>query len=295
LLKILSLFTGATADLASEEFILLIYCYLKPNTKMKRFFISLFLTTAIGLSQQVSAQQVTNSAAAGSDQSDDNEVKKNLVKLNLTGLFVKNYSLQYERILNRRTSVGLSFRTMPSTGLPMKGLLKDVTDNDPYTNQVIDNLRLSNIAITPEFRFYLGQGYGKGFYIAPFYRYAKFKSEDLVFEYEHGNTTESIVLRGEQSSHTAGIQFGAQWFLGKSVALDWWILGPHYGTVNGHSTGITDRVLSQQEQNSLRRALEDVDIPIADKEITVSSSGANVKLSGGWAGLRAGLSLGIRF
>ncbi|MBO9659306.1 MAG: hypothetical protein J7527_10820, partial [Chitinophagaceae bacterium] len=107
--------------------------------------------------------------------------------------------------------------------------------------------------------------------------------------------TEAIVISGQQSSHTGGIQFGAQWFLGKSIALDWWILGPHYGTVDGRFSGLTDRVLSQQEQNSLRRALEDVDVPIADKEISVSSGGANVKLSGGWAGLRAGLSLGFRF
>ncbi|MET0463178.1 MAG: DUF3575 domain-containing protein, partial [Chitinophagaceae bacterium] len=204
---------------------------------MKRLFLSLTLICITGLSL-LNAQQTGTSTDAGSDPAASDDIKKNLLKLNLTGLIVKNYSLQYERILNRKTSVALSFRTMPTSGLPFRGFFQDITDNDPYTNQVIDNLRLSNIAITPEFRFYLGKGYGKGFYIAPFYRYAKFKSEDLVFEYEHGNNTESIVLRGDQSSHTGGIQLGAQWLLGKSIALDWWILGPHYGAVNGNFTGI---------------------------------------------------------
>ncbi|MCG2615527.1 DUF3575 domain-containing protein [Terrimonas sp. NA20] len=262
---------------------------------MKRFFIVLSLAVITGLSHQLHAQQTTGGEGSSTSTADNGNIKKNLLKVNLTGLFVKNYSLQYERILTRKTSVALSFRTMPTSSVPFKGFFRDVTDNDPYTNQVIDNLRLSNIAITPEFRFYLGEGYGKGFYIAPFYRYAKFKSEDLVFEYDHGNTTESIVISGDQSSHTGGIQLGAQWFLGKSVALDWWILGPHYGTVNGNFSGITDRVLSQQEQNSLRQALEDVEVPIADKQITVTSRGADVKVTGGWLGLRAGLTVGIRF
>lgn len=261
---------------------------------MKRFSILLSFTILTGLSQQLNAQQTTRSDDASTDIS-ENDINKNLLKVNLTGLIVKNYSLQYERILARKTSLAISFRTMPTTRVPMRRFFQNITDDDPYTNQVIDNLRISNIAITPEFRFYLGRGYGKGFYIAPFYRYAKFKSEDLVFEYEHSNRTESIVISGQQSSHTGGIQLGAQWFLGKSLALDWWILGPHYGAVNGRFSGLTNRVLSQQEQNSLRSALEDIDVPIADKEISVSSSGANVKLSGGWAGLRAGLSLGFRF
>jgi hypothetical protein len=262
---------------------------------MTRLFIAFSLAAITGVFQQLNAQQTINTTEGSTSSADSDEIKKNLLKVNLPGLFIKNYSLQYERILTRKTSVALSFRSMPTSGVPFKGFFKDVTDNDPYTNQVIDNLRFNNIAITPEFRFYLGKGYGKGFYIAPFYRYAKFKSEDLVFEYEYGNNTESIVLSGSQSSHTGGIQLGAQWFLGKSIALDWWILGPHYGSVNGNFTGETDRILSQQEQNSLREALEDVEVPIADKQITVTSRGTDVKVTGGWLGLRAGLSLGIRF
>jgi hypothetical protein len=41
--------------------------------------------------------------------------------------------------------------------------------------------------------------------------------------------------------------------------------------------------------------LEDLEIPFADKEVTVNASGVNVKLSGPWAGFKAGIMLGFRF
>lgn len=233
-------------------------------------------------------------AQDGGAGSPDEVQKLNILKVNITALVVKNYSLQYERVLNKSTGVALSLRTMPTTSVPLKGLILDLADEDPDTKEVLDRLRLSNFAITPEFRWYVGKrGYGRGFYIAPFYRYAKFKSNEVVFDYD--NNTESITLKGDQSSHTGGVLFGAQWFLGKSICLDWWILGPHYGSGNGNFSGTTDHTLTQQEQNSLKQSLEDVDLPFGDKTVTVNANGANVKLTGPWAGLRAGLSLGFRF
>jgi hypothetical protein len=222
--------------------------------------------------------------------------KLNLLKVNLTGLVVKNYSLQYERVMSKSVGLAIAFRTMPTTSVPLKGIILKFADEDPDTEQVLNKLKMSNFAITPELRWYVGKkGYGRGFYIAPFYRYAKFKSNELVFEYDNFNITEEITLRGDQSSHTGGILFGAQWFLGKSLCLDWWILGPHYGSGNGNFTGLTDHLLTPQEQNSLRQSLEDVDLPLTNKTVTVNANGATVRLDGPWAGVRAGLSLGIRF
>nr|MBP6365337.1 hypothetical protein [Bacteroidales bacterium] len=39
----------------------------------------------------------------------------NFVKFNLTSLLLKNYSLQYERVLSKSISAAVSFRFMPYT------------------------------------------------------------------------------------------------------------------------------------------------------------------------------------
>ncbi len=43
------------------------------------------------------------------------------------------------------------------------------------------------------------------------------------------------------------------------------------------------------------RSIKDLDIPLTDKTVIVTANGANVKLDGPWGGIRAGLSLGIKF
>ena len=84
--------------------------------------------------------------------------KMNFVKLNITSVFLKNYAIQYERVLTKRISVGLSFRIMPSSTLPFKSSIINSMDNpDQQAVNAIESLKLDNIAITPEVRFYLGK------------------------------------------------------------------------------------------------------------------------------------------
>jgi hypothetical protein len=224
--------------------------------------------------------------------------KKNVVKINLPALLLKNYSIQYERVLSRKISFALGYRVMPNTSLPLqKSILSLIGDDDSETEKTIRDLRLSNFAITPELRIYLSRkGYGRGFYFAPFYRFASFKTNDLNFFYSTSNNTENnIKLSGKLTSNTGGFLLGVQKFLGKRIILDTWIFGPHYGSGKGELTGITSKPLTPDEQAALRDELESIDIPLTDKTVNVNANGASVKLDGPWAGFRAGLSLGIRF
>ena len=222
---------------------------------------------------------------------------ENAFKVNLTALALKNYSFQYERVINRKISFALAFRTMPETSLPFKKTILDLSNNDPDTKDVLDALQLSNTAITPEIRLYLSKkGYGRGFYIAPFYRYASFKANNVKFSYTNTLNTESdIFLSGKVTANTGGLLFGSQYTIGKHICLDLWILGPHYGSGNGNFSGITSTPLTPTEQNELRQQLEDFDIPLTNKTVIVTANGATVKLDGPWGGIRSGLSLGIRF
>ena len=85
---------------------------------------------------------------------------------------------------------------------------------------------MGNYAITPEARFYLGKGYGKGLYIAVFYRHASYTIDHLPIDYDNDH---SLALSGKLTANTGGIMLGAQWALGKYMCIDWWIFGPHYG------------------------------------------------------------------
>ncbi len=225
---------------------------------------------------------------------------KNLIKFNITSPILKNYSFQYERAVAKKISVGLGYRFMPKSGLPLKSTLEKLIDDEETIDQ-IRNFKTSNYAITPEVRFYFGKGVYRGFYVAPYARIANFKAELPAFSYTFQSTTngqttpktENIRLSGDLKTFTGGLMLGAQWKLSKLVYLDWWILGGQYGNENGGIKG--SKTLSSEEQQALRDQLEELDIPNVDTEVTVDGSGAKVDMAGPWAGLRGGLNIGIRF
>jgi hypothetical protein len=233
-------------------------------------------------------------------EKDDDESEKhsmNLFKVNLTSIVLKNYSFQYERVLNRKFSFAFGFRTMPNGKLPMQSTIEKIVGDDAEAKEQLANFNLGNTAITPEFRFYVGKkGYGRGFYLAPFYRNATYKGSGLKFTYENtAMVKNTISMAGELKGNSFGLMLGAQWHLGKHISLDWWILGPHYGNGKGDFTGKSSQPLTADEQNDLRMELEDFEIPLTTKTVTVNANGANVKLDGPFGGVRSGILIGIRF
>ncbi len=237
-------------------------------------------------------------AASGTYYEDTYKPKKNLLKLNLTAIPLRNYSVQFERVLGKRVSIAVSYRNMPEGNLPMKDfIIEQLGSEDQEAVDAINSFTLSNYAITPEIRFYMGKkGYGRGFYIAPFFRNANYAGGNLLFKYNDDNDIEqSITLSGDIKANTVGLLLGAQWSLSKLFVLDWWIIGPHYGKSNGELIGNSSRVLTPDEQEEIRQNLEDFDIPMVKKTVSVNASGAKMVVDGPWTGVRAGISLGIKF
>lgn len=221
----------------------------------------------------------------------------NIFKVNLTAIVLKNYSFQYERILNRKFSAAVGFRTMPNGDIPLKSTVEKLVGEDSTAREQINNFKLGNTAITAEMRFYVGKkGYGRGFYLAPFYRNATYKGSGLKFTYENSAMVESTVsMSGELKSNTFGLMLGAQWHLSKHISLDWWILGPHYGNGKGDFNGTTSTPMTVDEQADLKKELDDFEMPFGTKKVTVTANGANVKLDGPFGGVRAGILIGVRF
>jgi len=217
---------------------------------------------------------------------------KNLVKWNIGALVLKNFSFQYERAVAPKISVAGGLRFSPKSSLPFSSALEKAIDDDDTWNSIKD-FKTANFAITPEVRFYFGEEVFKGFYIAPFVRYSSY-SMDVPFKFDVEDRQETMPLSGTLNSFQGGILLGAQWKLASRVHLDWWIIGPSYGSSSGNIDG--KKNLSAEEQQALRESLADLeDLPVVKTKYTVDENGAKVNFSGPAAGLRAGLAIGFSF
>jgi hypothetical protein len=257
---------------------------------VKNNFRLLVLTTALLLSKAVTAQRA--------EEVSGYNFRKNTVKINVSSLLLKNASLQYERVLKGNTALALGVSIIPKTGLPFANWLKNELSNNPDVNRAIDNTKLSNFSITPEIRFYMGRkGDASGFYIAPFARYNHFNFEQLYDFTASTNRVYRPFITGSINTLSGGLLIGTKWNIGKSLSLDWWILGPSFGSINGLLVGNANfSDMSAADRQQLERDIEDVDLPLIKTDATVSANRIDVRLSGSSVGLRAfGLALGIPF
>lgn len=261
---------------------------------MKKILLCL---TAVLFNVFVASSQTDTTATTS--VSTDNEVvlpKKNNVKVSLTSLVFKNFQFQYERSLTKRIGFVFGYSFIPKGSVPFKSQINDLTSSSSDTKDMFTNAELGYTAITPEVRFYLGKGYGKGFYIAPFYRHLQYDITDINFTYTSDlGAQEDIAMGGKLSANTFGLQLGAQFNLGKHLILDWWIVGPHYGTSKGDFAGVTSRLLTPTEQAELQKELDKIELPLSDVNAKANANGATINISGPWGGIRSGISLGYRF
>lgn len=228
------------------------------------------------------------SATLFSQESSSSE-KMNIVKTNVTAYAFKNINLTYERAISKRFSVAVGFGTMAKGSLPFtSSFIKD-------TEFAEVQVGLTNFTIEP--RIYLGRGYGKGFYLAPYYRYSSFEADNVVLNVDYTTGEVPLKISGKATGNSGGLMIGAQWFLGKSEnwVLDWWIAGAHYGSGKGDFRGNSARPLSAFEQQELKKELDGLNIPFVKYTTSTDANGASMNVDGPWAGLRAGLSFGYRF
>ncbi|MDO6854669.1 DUF3575 domain-containing protein [Cellulophaga lytica] len=262
--------------------------------KKQILLLTMFLSvTCFTYAQELESTDQTNNAEQSVLEYQD---KKNIAKLSLTSLVFRNFQFQYERVLNKTFSVALSYGTIPEGGIPFGSSFVDEDEDDDLSNIVNDG-KMSYSSFTPEVRIYTGKkGYGKGFYLAPFFRASKYTFKNVNFSFDaDGGGTETLTTSGTVKGNTFGLLFGSQFNLGSNLVLDWWIAGPHIGSSNGNLKGVSSRELSQNEQDALLETLQDTDIPLVDTEYKVDANGAEIDLDGPWAGVRAGLSIGYRF
>jgi hypothetical protein len=258
---------------------------------MKKLFIFSLATTCILFS--VLSREVQAEAPA-----DTVKISKNFIKFNITSAFLKNYSLQYERVITRGISMAVTYKIMPESGIPYADNIIKLADiTDLKTQDLINGIRTGNFTLTPEIRFYTGKKkYGRGFYFALFYTYGHYTFNNARISYETDLGNDAILnTSGNVTTHSGGFMTGVQCALGKHVCIDWWILGTHLGVSSGEVTSLSSIPLTAADQNNIKDNINSIDIPMFKQTTEVTATKATMKFDGPWAGIRAGLSLGIKF
>jgi hypothetical protein len=223
---------------------------------------------------------------------------KNIIKANLSSLAFGNYHATFERAILKKMSISVSYRYGEKKALPLEKLTRDFID-DPNLN--FGRFMLGNSAITPELRLYLGMGKMKGFYVAPYARFANFDFT-IPVKYQTGfNATPEADFVGTIKSTSYGVMFGTQYQILKKLVLDIWIVGGHYGTSSGELIADISKnpaPIGSSERTSLQNAINGLDLSPFKVTGTIAADGRSATLlsDGPWAGVRGlGLSLGFRF
>jgi hypothetical protein len=227
---------------------------------------------------------------------------KNIIKANLSSLAFGNYHFTYEHTLLKKLSISVSYRYGAKKALPIQDLVSKYFD-DPNLN--LGRFELGNTAITPELRLYLGLGKMKGFYIAPYARFATFDFT-MPVKYNVANPlggTKQVEgdFIGKIKSTSGGLMFGTQYQILKKLVLDIWILGGHYGTSTGELVADISKnpaPIGSTNRQSLQDAINGLKLDPFKVKGTIAADGNSATLNsdGPWAGFRGlGLSLGLRF
>lgn len=222
---------------------------------------------------------------------------KNIIKVNLSSLLLRNYNFTYERSLSKHISFSLGFRTMPYGNVPFEGTITDIIDDKSIN---ISRMRLGNIAITPEIRYYFSSKGNQGFYAAPYARYLVYDlTAPITVEDKSSGQFVQVDrdFKGKITSMNGGLMFGVQYPIWKNrMVFDFWIIGAHAGTSTGILTAEFKPALSADEQAVLQREVDNLDTSPFKSVGKVTANTAQINTEGPWLGVRGlGINLGFKF
>ena len=226
--------------------------------------------------------------------------RKNAVKINLTSLLFSGISVQFERVITPRLSLSAGVNYRPEGQLPFAGFIKNtfIDEDELNARRFLDETMFSYMTITPEIRFYPGsKGAPNGFYVAPYFRYG---SWDMVSQIEFDRDNDPSVdlsLSGDLSYYGGGLMLGFQRARNR-MTVDWWLLGPFIGSIDGSfaARGSDDINLTEQEKRDIEQEINEIDTGILDVSARIGDDRVDMLIGGGILGIRAiGFTIGVRF
>lgn len=199
-------------------------------------------------------------------------------------------------------------------GLPMKkevpeSILKEMIGDG--TNNPTVEYKSSSFMVG--YRMYMGKRPMTGFYFEPYLKYMTFEmagtyTDQITFDPPVGTKDVKFEIDNKYSGFGLGAQLGLQFMIAKRVVFDLYLLGPEANiskvTANfrDKSGSTTDDVWKDDKyvkemEDEIKSAVKD--IPILGDKINVKADKTQrtvtADYNGFLPGLRAGISLGIRF
>ncbi len=224
--------------------------------------------------------------------------KNNVVKLNLTGLIVKSFGVQYEHKIRKKASIALGLTYRPKSTWFVSKFYDSTSTSSGISNEtkfMYSTSRYRSLMITPEFRYYLGRQAPNGLYLAAF---ARARMDRLAFKYNYydNNTIEREGLANlDETLIGGGIMLGYQIVTRKKLTIDFWFLGPWIGNQNVKlRSEVNANNISEIQQKFIAEDMK----PLLGKEkdIQWNSKGIDTKFNYFGIGVRFfGINIGYSF
>ncbi len=141
----------------------------------------------------------------------------NIIKLELLPLSIVNFRISYERVVNERTSAGVTLGFLPYRSIPFQGLLNA---GGPL-GTMIEKARIDGFSMSPELRHYLlfEHEVPEGFYLTG---YVKYSTLGLYSNYNYVSELGDIVgiVESRLSRYGIGAGIGYQWIIADIISID---------------------------------------------------------------------------
>jgi hypothetical protein len=218
---------------------------------------------------------------------------KNVIKFNPTPMLLwsmKNVTLSYERVLNRKQSITLTIGY-----LEFPSLFKDTVVN--LIN--ITSRQKYGINVALEYRFYLSKRNSRpipdGIYLAPYASYYGYHFKNN-FDVLHTSLDSAGMIKGNIFVLNLGVELGYQFVFWKRLTLDFVLLGPsvsYYGGGLDISGNINIEELKTLHEDLYNRLIEKY--PMIGDYVVNRSFKQNGKLDLFSIGFRYLIQIGFHF
>lgn len=220
----------------------------------------------------------------------------NVVRVDLSGLIIGKLQGSYEYAFSEKSSLGLSMYYMPNQGLQYLNLINIKIDGD-YIDNPIEMTEYNGIGFTPEIKFYTSseRDAPRGFYIAPYMRYAAY---GVSSEFRYRNDDLSIAhisIDGNSTSIGGGVAMGVQFVISDLIAIDWAIFA--LGGASGKTVvNVHEQDLQEDLYTMITEDFEDVERFYGSYTVeNISDNEVKVTAKGLLPCIKMGLSIGIVF
>ncbi len=153
--------------------------------------------------------------------------QNHIVKLGIPSLLYGRANLNYEFVLNDKTSLNLRAGAQFPRNFPVDAVLQE----DPNDEFRINSGKWNAYGFTPSYRIYFGKNNPapQGFYVSPYVSYNK-NTVTVDMEYDDGaQISVPATMKVGYSGIGGGVMIGNQWVINESFVIDFNYFGIGYG------------------------------------------------------------------